>query len=299
MSRELPPPPSRIDFIKKTGEKAENSREWTTWLNSLFEWLKENMSKNFFFEVVKGNIKGHSIVHKFGHNDSVSTTLVPVCAGGVYQTPTSAVTLELVSSNANDNQAGTGARSITIQGLDANFDLQTVTANMHATDGTIAEVVTGYTWMRIFRAYVETTGTYATATAGSHAGTITLRVSGGGATYGVIELHGGFPVAQTLIGAYTIPKGKTGYIGDIDIETDSNQTIDIYLLKRENANDVTAPYSAMRAQGLYTGIPDVVTLGTTVPLGPFNEYTDVGFMAVASAGTVAVSVDFEIILVDN
>jgi len=294
----LDPPPSVIELVK---DNPAADAIWKKWLSSLQVWVADNMSNDFFFEASKGNVDGHSIVHKFGHSDAVGTTIVPVASGNVYQTPTSAQSLELVSTLAADNQAGTGARSITIVGLDANWEEQTVVANMHATDGTIAEAVTG-TWIRVYRAYVTPlgSGTYASASAGSSAGVISLQGTGGGALWARLDFHGGFALSQSQIGAYTVQKGKTAYVGNINIEVDTAKEIDIVFFQRTDANVVTPPYGAMRAISPFTGITDKQDLRPKTWHGPYNEYTDIGFMASRSSpGTSSASVDFEIMLVDN
>ena len=87
-------------------------------------------SKEWYMEVKKGNIPGHSIVNKFGAGN-VGTTLTPVCISGTYQNPITATALEFVSSSVNDTSAGTGAREVTVIGLDSNWEevSQTVTTN--------------------------------------------------------------------------------------------------------------------------------------------------------------------------
>ena len=54
-------------------------------------------NKDFYAEVAKGKVAGHTIVHKFGHNDTVGTTYEPITATGVYNTPqpASATTLRI------------------------------------------------------------------------------------------------------------------------------------------------------------------------------------------------------------
>jgi hypothetical protein len=255
--------------------------------------------EELYLEISKGNIPGHSVIHKFGHNDAVGTTIVPVSASGVYQTPTTAQSLELISTATTDNQAGIGARTVSIEGLDASYAYQAVVANMHATDGTVAEAVTG-TWTRVYRMHVEDSGTYASSAAGSHQGTITLQNSGGGVAWASLETHGGFPLGQSQIGAYTVPAGKTCYVGHLSIETDSSKAVDLVFFQRESANVIAAPYSAMRGQAVFTGITDTQDLSHKTWRGPYLEYTDLGFMAArSSAGSSSVSVDFEIIEVTN
>ena len=67
-------------------------------------------SMDFLLAVRTGNVPGWDITHKFGHTDTVSTSIVPITSGNVFQTPTVAQTLELLSDDAADNQVGIGAR---------------------------------------------------------------------------------------------------------------------------------------------------------------------------------------------
>lgn len=253
-------------------------------------------NRDFLIEVAKGNVAGHSLVRKFGFNDSVNSTLAPITDGAVYQTPTSAISLELVSSDANDTAAGTGARSVYIEGLDASFALQTETVSMAGTGA--AALANSYT--RIFRMYVATSGTYATSSTASHAGTITLRVSGGGATWATIGTSaGGFPLGQTEIGCYTIPAGKTAYLLSFSTEIESTKTPNVLWFQRQNADDVSAPVDAMRIFHR----TNVVAGGDehVYPSGFFSfpAKTDMGAMGYVGTGTAAVSVNFELLLVDN
>lgn len=257
------------------------------------------ITRDFMIEVAKGNVPGHVYVHKFGRNSSVSTSLVPVCSGGEYVTPTTAVSLEFVSGSAADALDDVGMHSLNVQGLDENWDLQSVTTSAHATDGTIAVAITG-SWRRVFRAYVASSGNYATSSAGSHVGTITIRGSGGGTTYGSINLEGTFPLGQTLIGAYTIPRGYTGYILSQEFSSDisGTKTTNFYFFQRENADDVTSSYSGtMRVQNLQIGTQgSFQTLHLTYE--GYAAMTDIGYLAKASAATDA-SAEFELLLIQD
>lgn len=257
-------------------------------------------NRDFLIEVAKGKVAGHSIIHKFGRYDSLSTTLAPVAYGGVYQTPTATVSLEFVSSDVNDALNSTGMHEITIVGLDANWDEQTVTTAAHATSGTTAVAVAG-SWFRVYRAFVSKSGSYASTTTDSHVGTITIRVAGGGATYATIGLEGTFGLGQTEIGAYTVPAGYTAYILSTEFSSDvsGTKTCDWFFFKRDNANDVTGPTydGAMRVQEVMVGTQGVFQQ-THFSHESYSEYTDIGFMAKATASTDA-SVAFELLLVDN
>lgn len=256
-------------------------------------WVQMSES-NLFLEIAKGNIAGSTFVHKFG-SSSVSTSLQPVCNGGFYRTPTSTVTLAVISSSANDTAAGSGAREVTLQYLDSSFNLQTGTI---ATNGTTESTETIAGVLRLVRAWVSDSGTYATQSAASQAGTITIRVESAGDTWATIpEVDTGFGAGQSLIGAYTIPAGKTGYILTSTLSTDSTKSVDFYFFKRENANDVTAGYPAMRIQNVYIGVSGIFET-THSTYESYPEYTDLGFLAKAASAS-DVAVEFELLLVDN
>jgi len=252
------------------------------------------IDREFYQQVAEGLVDGHSLVHKFGAG-TLTTSLAPICLGGVYRTPTAAAALEFVSSSADDTAAGTGAREVTVIGLDLSWNevTQTVTTN-----GTTA-VALGTNLIRLYRWYVSSSGTYATYTAGSHAGTLTVRAAGAGDTWSIIPITP-FPVSQSQIGAYTIQAGKTAYLLGKHIYTDSSKATDIYMFQRCNADDVTAPYGgAMRIFEREVGVTGQVEVATKSPRGTFVGPCDVGFMGKVESSTADVSVEFELIVVDD
>lgn len=251
--------------------------------------------KGFLLDIALGNVSGFSLVHKFGLNAAVSTSIVPVCSSGTYQTPTSAQSLEILSSSASDDDGSTGATKVTIQGLDASWNEQTEEVTM---DGTNA-VALSNTFIRVYRLWVSESGSYANATTPSQVGTITLRGSGGGSTWATIEqADTNFGSGQSLIGAYTVPAGKTAYILSKTLSVDSNKACDLYFFKREDANDVSSQYTGvMRLQNIFVGATGVHEI-THVTNESFPEYTDIGFMAKCST-TSDVAVEFELLIKDN
>lgn len=264
--------------------------------------MEYNMSAlrntDFLIEVAKGKVPGHSLVHKFGHSDSIGTNLSPIADAGVYPTPSAAVSLEFISSDAADALDDIGMHELTIIGLDANWNEQTVVIAAHATTGLTAVAITG-TWMRVYRAYVSSSGTYADATTASHAGTITIRIAGAGATYGIITITD-FPTAQTAIGSYSVPIGYTAYILSIHLHVAAAKNVDFFAFQRSNIDDVTPPYSgAMRVFYQAHDVDEDEELAPRSPIGPFTGLSDIGFMAKVGTGTGAASVDFEILLVEN
>lgn len=245
-------------------------------------------------EIQKGEIDGYRVIHKFGHNDAVGATYAPVSDSGVYQTPTTAQSLELISSDANDTSAGTGARTVTVHGLDSDFN--EITEDV-ITNGITAVALTN-TYIRVHRMYVKGSGTYATQVAGSHVGTLTLRNSGAGVTWATVGVDG-LPLGQSEIGAFTVPAGHTAFLRSLHIHVDSGKTVDVVAFQRCCADVVTAPFDAMRTWGQYHGITGDSDLHPTAPWSGFPEKSDVGFLARVATGTASVLVDFEIWLINN
>jgi hypothetical protein len=139
-----------------------------------------------------------------GYNPDVDTTWENLwAAGGLINYPAAALQMKVSSSSANDTAAGTGTRSVTITGLDEDYNeiVETIALN-----GQTA-VTTTNSFLRI--------NNFTTATAGSgltNAGDVYIGT--GVVTAGVPAtiydmMPAGFNIHQTH--AYTIPAGYTGY----------------------------------------------------------------------------------------
>lgn len=256
----------------------------------------EGKSEPFPMQLARGLIAGHSKVDKFGSYDAVGTSFVPVTEGGIYRTPMAAVTLEAISADANDTAAGTGAQEITLIGLDANWNEVTETVEMN---GDSASSATTNGFIRLYRAYVSRSGTYATVSAGSHAGSITIRESGAGDTWTTIPVAG-LPRGQSNISAFSVAKQRVGFIHSLFIHVDSNKAADILLMQRPNADDVVAPFSgALRTVRYLVGVTSTSPQKPWGPFGPFPGPSDVIMFAKVGSGSAAVAADFELSLVET
>lgn len=108
--------------------------------SGFFPDIAPSVPGSFETEVTKGNVPGHSIRTVLMRNPSASGAEEDVWGGGGNMTfPTVAETWEILSTSPNDNIAGTGARLILINSLDANYDPQIEIAVMN---GTTAVVLT-------------------------------------------------------------------------------------------------------------------------------------------------------------
>lgn len=155
-------------------------------------------------DMAAGRFQGFSIVNKFGTNADIDTASVPEDiweGGGTYTGfPSDLELVEVLSSSADDASAGTGARTIRIMGLDANYDVlsETVTLNGTTPVDTVAQ------FRRVHTATVLSAGA-----GGVNAGTITVRHT---TTTANVFLSVQPGRNQSNCSAYTVPAGYTAYM---------------------------------------------------------------------------------------
>ena len=156
-------------------------------------------------EVSRGNVAGQKTLYKFGFNNDVNGTEEAIwIAGGAYNFPSDAAVLRVFSDQTQDDDGDDGARVITIEGLDANYNEVSVDVTMNGTNA----VNTTQTFTRVNRAFVKTAGVL------SHNRGVISIVHQGTGTYTVATLDA--TMAQTQQAIYTVPSGKTLYIDDIN-----------------------------------------------------------------------------------
>lgn len=163
-------------------------------------------------EVARGNVVGQTNVNFFGRNPDVDTASTPEdvwLGGGAYTGhPTgSPETIEVFSSSANDTSAGTGARTVQIEGLATKTSTAYTTENL-TMNGTSAVTSSG-TWYRINKITVLTAGSV-----GTNDGTITVRHTTTTANV-FAQLSAGS--GRSAVGAWTVPDGTTLFINGLYI----------------------------------------------------------------------------------
>ena len=251
--------------------------------------------KDFLIEVAKGNVAGHAIKHVFGRNSDIDTATVPEDLwplGGLMDWPTAAQTLDIVSTSANDDgnpTTNTGAQTLTIEGLDTNFDEISETVTLNGT----STVTTSSSFRRVNKAYVATTGTYH----GNNEGDITGdQTTSGDNMFDVITAFG-----HTQLGRYTVPLNKTAYLLTMFISVDSSKSgATVQMFKNPDAHDTSQPYSG--AKTLVLEFDGVTGEEIWSPRSPtvFAQRTDIWVeVSAVGANDTAVDVDFDILLVDN
>lgn len=247
-------------------------------------------TENFYLEVAKGNVPGHSLVHKFGRNDAVpngSFAFVTLLGQAAFPL-TAATTVRVKAGDAADTAAGAGAREITVQGIDSNLD---EVSEAIATAGASASSATTASFWRVHRAWVSSVGTYEAANTGA----VVIENSAGGTD--IIQLAAG--EGQTQDAVFSIPSGKTGYLASVHVTTDSAKPVDIRCFVRNNLDDTSAPMDAKRIKLYWDGIATPMDYRPYSPELSIDEKADIWFEAQAGAGGGEVAIDFELLLVDN
>src|SRR6056300_1531819 len=178
----------------------------------------------FYLAVQQGKVPGYTMVNKFGYNPSIGSLAFETIweTGDNYPWQSTAVTVDVVSDDTNDDVAGTGARTLKIQGLDGSYNLAEETVDM---DGTTT-VTTTQTFLRVFRMSVETAGS-----SGNNVGNISVTYTGGSDVAATITAGNG----QTLMAVYTIPAGKTGYVVAMNFGSGKDQEMDFKFIQRDNS----------------------------------------------------------------
>lgn len=245
-------------------------------------------------DISRGLGQGVTKNHKFGRNKEVGATFAPIAIGGVYRTPqaNAATALRIkAGGNANDTANGSGARAVTITGLNS---LGIEISETLITNGASASLPTEQQFIRLYRAFVSASGTYASSAAGSHSNSIVIERAAGGEDWATIT-DTDFARAQSQIAVYTVPLHRTALISSIKISSDADKKVNLILFQRQKILQLSAPYEAMRVVEEYPQIAGVHDIHFDQPLGPFPELTDIGFMGKAVSNTADITVSFEII----
>jgi hypothetical protein len=156
-------------------------------------------------QVSRGQISWHRAVTVFGYNSDVDTSVETVWPqGGLLGFPATALQLSVSSDNAADTAAGTGARTVYLEGLDANYNTITETVTLNGQTA----VTTTRSYLHINNCYVLTAGSGNSAAGTIYFGTGTVTAGVPATVYDVIQ----FDYNSRITGSYTVPAGYTAYV---------------------------------------------------------------------------------------
>ena len=236
----------------------------------------------FGLQVSRNQIQGHEAVIVFGYNADIDTSEETIWPdGGLIPHPTVASVLDIVSTSADDDgsPAGTGARTVYIEGVDGDYNVvsETVTLNGTSNVSTVEE------YLYINKFYVATAGS-----GGSNVGAITAKLSS--TLYDIIAV--GYNTRTTA--HYCVPAGYTGYMvtGLITTGQVSGSTSVTAYLKQHGPDGI-----------LRVGAVSTLNNGSVKydfdPAYVIPEKNCVGASAIGSAANNSASAYFNIILIKN
>ena len=232
--------------------------------------------------VSRGKVRGAFHIIKFGENLDVDGSLETIWdGGGLYTYLTSAGVLTVTSSDNDDSASGTGARTVTVEGLDANYNQVSETLTVGGGSGSVE-------FFRVFRAFVATSGS-----SGTNEGTISI--ASGATTLAQIRSVGSptsTGLGQTFMAIYTVPAGYTGYIYQWDVSTAKSDG-DIFLVKRGHNDNGT-----WRSQDVMHTNQNSIERNYKFPL-KIEEKEDIEVRALSLANNMKCAATFCILLVQN
>lgn len=228
-----------------------------------------------------------------GRNAAVGEIFVPVSPGGLYRTPQAngATSLRIrAGGDAADSVIGSGARRIELYGLNAEGR---EVIELLDTAGTAQSLATANQFMRLFRARVVLSGTYATQDEGSHAADIVIEDTAGLIWTTIPE--NGFPESTTRIGAFTTPVNYEAYLIGFRINAQAQKLADAAVFQRENVLELSPPYTAMRNRIELFNISGFIDLSYDAPLY-VPPLSDIGVLALVDGQTAQVNSELGLLM---
>lgn len=249
--------------------------------------------ESYFAEVIRGRIKGHSGIGKFGAGISatgggfsgvwdVDGTMYPFPASG------SADLVHFSGTVAEDHMSGVAARKIRIFGVDENWNYVDEIVEMSG----VALQYSVNKYARVYRAFTTEVGSLDT-----NSGTISIQLSGTSTTLARIKSGNG----QTLMAWFPIAKGYEGELisASVSVIADNNSAA-----KASKFNLMVRSHSIVAGSEVFhgaivkgiLGVKDsVYDRGFTFPL-PLEERSEVYILSNAVGASTFVTATFDIVL---
>jgi hypothetical protein len=249
---------------------------------------KTGRNEPWELQVSRGQISWHKPLFKYGANPDINGSLETIWSqGGIYAYPAAASVMKVSSSSTDDASSGTGARTVAIYGLDANYNEIDEIVSL---DGQ-TQVNTVKSYLRVFRAFVVTAGSGGTAAGTIYIGTGTATLGVPATTYAAIPLGDN----QTMMAMWTVPAGYTAYMLGGKFSASSNNDTHTALGKF-----LFRPYG-----GVFRNAADVTlnngfaNFNFILPLA-IPEKSDIETRAIALSGSnFYVTASFEVLYIKN
>lgn len=240
-----------------------------TWTKHLYEHDR--------LAIAKGEVSGHSFVHKFGavptmSNNTTGTVWDVNDAAYPWASWATAGTVSIPAVNASDN-----GKTVSIVGLDASYNPQTESVVVSST-GTVTSTKS---FLRIYRAYLVN---------GSTDNVGNINIQKGGVT--VARITAG--KSQTLMAIYTVPAGYTAYLtqGTCTCQAGADATGNMFVrYGGENSFRVGHSFEVSGTGGQYF-------YPFNVPI-PIPEKSDIDVEVSVRSNNARVTAAFDMILMQN
>jgi hypothetical protein len=249
-----------------------------------------NLVNTYFeYEVAKGNISGYSGVNKFGYNAAIAATPFEEVWDGQapyeYLADDTFATMYL-SSDDETNDVGL---TYSVQGIDSDYNLSTVTGTLHAVDArTMVALTSGASddkWWRIFRV-IATSGT--AATGNIYISKDNTDAGGDGIPDTATDIQAKILTGneQTLMALWTCPLANTAYMTGYYAAT--------------SVAKVTTVKLFVRPFGGVFNLKHLIVLNATMGSHDFKfpltvaAKSDIAITAIAAGGGGAVAAGFDL-----
>jgi len=241
----------------------------------------------FELQVARGQITGHNNNLISGISGGVGTSAITVWSqNAVYAYLSAASVMKISSTSANDTAAGTGARTVSIYGLDANYNeiSEIVTMNGQTAVNTVKS------YLRVFHLAVVTAGSGEAAAGTIYAGTGVVTSGVPAVVYSVYTTANGSTAA-----IWTVPAGYTAYItsyasGYSNASATANGTVSLTVRPFGSVFDTA---SQLRVSNGVQG-----WIAFQYPLA-VDEKSDIEIRAVSSAASSGVTAEFQVVYIKN
>ena len=242
---------------------------------------------------VAGHYSDREVIQKFGRNPTATAGALELVALSAeafagFLTAASAVRVKAGGNAADDSDAGLGARTICVEGLNADY---IPCSTILTTEGADVSAASTQTFIRVWRAYVCDVGTYG----GANTGVVTIETTTGAQVAVIAATHG-----QTELCLYTVPFGRTAYIRSFAATVEGGKPADVHLFQRQEAHVIAAPFTGRRLVHIFAALSGPSHHPFEAYKGPFSEKTDIFVMAEAFAGnSPSVSSSFDVVMINN
>lgn len=242
----------------------------------------------FELQVARGQIAYHRAVTVFGYNPDVDQAEESVWPdGGVIPFLGSATVMKVSSTSANDAAAGTGARTVLVEGLDGAYREITEIVTLNGQ----TEVLTTKSFLRIQRMTVLTAGNGLANAGIINIGTGVVTAGTPAVLYDLIET--GFNATTTA--RFTVPAGFTAYLSEGIFTAGQKGTGQSQV---RGKLIVTSPDGIRRVAAVTAINNGSVVYPFQYPVA-IPEKTDIDALAIGTSDNNVVSTMFNMVLVQN